>query len=109
MVGWRARIEMYGFVYTDDYIIPNEYTCTTNRHKGNECKNQIPVDVQDKDEGTRVYDPVYIYYRIACWYSLIHSSRLNHNMRIFFPRVDVIYMSGDNPHVHCCCGEENNK
>jgi len=27
---------------------------------------------------------------IACWYALIHSSRLNHHMHIFYPRVDVI-------------------
>eukprot|EP01083_Nonionella_stella_P268204 906516_1 len=95
---WRARMEMYGFVYSEDY---------TKRvrqigHKEAHAKLKFPVDGED---GTaRNYDPHHIKSRMLVFINPLVASKPRHAHIL---SEGGCYLSKGDPHVHC--GEENNE
>eukprot|EP01083_Nonionella_stella_P074596 202401_1 len=99
---WRARMEMYGFVYSEDY---------TKRvrqigHKETQARIRFPVNVtkDDVNTGNRIYDAHHIKSRMLVFINPLVASKPQHAHIL---SEGGCYLSNKQPRVHC--GEENNK
>jgi len=91
---WRARMEMHGFVYSE------EYTKRVRKLGHEEAKENHKLPVDDR---SRVYNPIHIKSRMLVFINPLVASKPQHAHIL---SEGGCYLSAEDPRVHC--GEEKN-